>query len=167
MGFDHHKREAATSPGKVFGSLLGGRGGSGGGGGKGRLGKPDGRPSTATTTTTTTTTTATTATTVPLPTNAWYQNLLLGSVNDHHLTPANRAYTIPYLLDFVGPIPGVRVQIPRVLGSDTIVQLSAVESHGLTLGTMGGGLTDDVYSVDEDSPPRQTVAEASGLMSGR
>lgn len=90
-----------------------------------------------------------------MPTNAWYQNLLLGSVNEGHLTPNNRAYTVPYILDFVGPVPGIRVQFPHVLSSDTIVQLSAVERHGLTLGTLNDGAVDTVYSVDEDSPPRQ------------
>jgi len=90
-----------------------------------------------------------------MPTNAWYQNLLVGSVNEGHLTPNNRAYTVPYILDFVGPVPGIRVQFPHVLSSDTIVQLSAVERHGLTLGTLNDGAVDTVYSVDENSPPRQ------------
>ena len=90
-----------------------------------------------------------------MPTNSWYQNLLIGSVNEGHLTPANRAYTIPYILDFVGPIPGVRIQFPHVLAADTIVQMATVERHGLSLGTMSHDGVDTAYVVDEDSPPRQ------------
>mmetsp|Transcript_27019 Transcript_27019/g.45940 ORF Transcript_27019/g.45940 Transcript_27019/m.45940 type:complete len:1169 (-) Transcript_27019:103-3609(-) len=87
-----------------------------------------------------------------MPTNAWYQSLLVGSVNDGHLGIANRVYTIPYILDFVGPIQGVRIQFPHLEAGDTIVQLSTVARHGLTLGS---NAVKDVYTVDEDSPPSQ------------
>ena len=142
LGFPNHVRDKESSPGRVFGSLILGGQGSG----KGRLGSNRNQDAQTTT--------------VPLPTNAWYQNLLIGSVNTGQLSPANRAYTVPYILDFVGPVPGVRVQIPHVLGSDTVVQLSAVERHGLTLGSIRGGDggktgVEKVYTVDEDSPPRQ------------
>jgi hypothetical protein len=87
-----------------------------------------------------------------MPTNAWYQSLLVGSVNDGHLGIANRVYTIPYILDFIGPIEGVRVQFPHMEAGDTIVQLSTVARHGLTLGS---NAVKSVYIVDEDSPPSQ------------
>ena len=139
LGFHPHARPSSSRPGTVFGSL--------------RYGPQ------------TTTTVSSSRLGVGLrssagegaamPTNAWYQNLLLGSVNEGHLTPNHRAYTVPYILDMVGPVPGVRIQFPHVLSSDTIIQLSAVERHGLTLGTLNDGKVEDVYCVDEDSPPRQ------------
>mmetsp|Transcript_32036 Transcript_32036/g.95977 ORF Transcript_32036/g.95977 Transcript_32036/m.95977 type:complete len:1250 (-) Transcript_32036:130-3879(-) len=89
-----------------------------------------------------------------LPTSMWYQNLLLGSVNDGILTDHNRAYTIPYIVDFVGPVPGIRAQFPHVMASDTIVQMATVSRHGLTLGSSSVGV-DSVYVVDEESPPTQ------------
>ena len=136
LGFHPHTRPSSSRPGTVFGSWRHGPQSAT----TGRLGV--GLKSSA-------------GERAAMPTNAWYQNLLVGSVNEGHLTPNNRAYTIPYILDMVGPVPGVRVQFPHVLSSDTIIQLSAVERHGLTLGTLNDGTVDDVYTVDEDSPPRQ------------
>jgi endoglucanase Acf2 len=40
----------------------------------------------------------------PFPTNAWYQNLLLGSGR----APENQVFQVPYVIDLAGPIP-VRV----------------------------------------------------------
>ena len=137
LGFHPHPRPSSSRPGTVFGSW---RHGPQSTVSSSRLGA--GLKSSA-------------AHGAAMPTNAWYQNLLVGSVNEGHLTPNNRAYTVPYLMDFVGPVPGVRVQFPHVLSSDTIIQLSAVERHGLTLGTLNDGTVDNVYTVDEDSPPRQ------------
>ena len=87
-----------------------------------------------------------------MPTNAWYQSLLVGSVNEGHLGPSNRVYTIPYILDFIGPINGVRLQFPHLIAGDTIVQMSTVARHGLTLGSP---VVKHVYTVDEDIPPSQ------------
>ena len=41
----------------------------------------------------------------PLPTNAWYQNLILGSSNTD---PENKVFQVPYVVDTAGVIPGVR-----------------------------------------------------------
>ena len=41
----------------------------------------------------------------PLPTNAWYQNLILGSSNTD---PENKVFQVPYIVDTAGIIPGVR-----------------------------------------------------------
>ena len=57
-----------------------------------------------------------------------------------------------YILDFVGPIQGVRIQFPHLEAGDTIIQLSTVARHGLTLGS---NAVKDVYTVDEDCPPSQ------------
>lgn len=66
-----------------------------------------------------------------LPTNTWYQNLLMakGEPSEVH-----RAYPMPYVVDEVGPIPGLRAHPNHLDASTTVVQLSFVDSHGLTLG---------------------------------
>jgi hypothetical protein len=98
-----------------------------------------------------------TSKTIPKPTNMWYENLVLGSVNDGHLTENNRAYTIPNIVDFVGAIPGIRVQFPHVVASDTIVQMATVPRHGLTLGTPSSPSQNNFYTVDQEdaAPPSQ------------
>ena len=141
LGFHPHARPSSSRPGTVFGSW--------------RHGPQSANTDTASSSRLGAGLKSSAGQGAAMPTNAWYQNLLVGSVNEGHLTPNNRAYTVPYILDMVGPVPGVRVQFPHVLSSDTIIQLSAVERHGLTLGTVKDGTVDDVYIVDEDSPPRQ------------
>lgn len=65
------------------------------------------------------------------PTNAWYQNMLLARGEPNI---ANRAYAVPYLLDMVGSIPGLRVHPNRVTANVNLVQLTFVDSHALTMG---------------------------------
>ena len=65
-----------------------------------------------------------------LPTNAWYQNLLLRE----EPTEEQRVYPVPYVVDVVGPISGLRLHHPTVTAGDTVVQLTQVLAHGLTLG---------------------------------
>jgi endo-1,3(4)-beta-glucanase len=69
----------------------------------------------------------------PLSTNKWYQDLL--NLPDG-LTPTDeqRVYTVPYLINTVGPIPGIKLHATRIVPSDTIVQVSLVDSFGITLG---------------------------------
>jgi hypothetical protein len=66
-----------------------------------------------------------------LPTNQWFENLML---NRGEPTALQRAYTVPYVIDVVGPIPGIQVFPNHIDGSKTVVQLLFVETHGLTLG---------------------------------
>jgi len=67
----------------------------------------------------------------PLPTNAWYQNLLLlrGEPSNLH-----RVYSSPYLMDVTSDIPGLRTQSTRVLASTDVLQLTSNEQFGLTMG---------------------------------
>lgn len=67
-----------------------------------------------------------------LPTNMWYENLvLLGSEEPSH---DNRIYTVPYVIGVGGQIAGLKVSATRVLGMDMIVQVTYVDQHSLTLG---------------------------------
>ena len=89
----------------------------------------------------------------PLPTNKWYENLLL--VNDQDSEPSmnNRAYTVPYVVDAAGPISGIRLFGSRVLGMQRIVQVSIVNAHGLTIGSASNiALTGNINT--EDIPKR-------------
>jgi hypothetical protein len=70
----------------------------------------------------------------PLPTNAWYQNMLMCRGEPSNV---QRAYSIPYMVDVVGQVPGLRVHPNRVLSSDSVLQLSFNEPFGLTLGAAG------------------------------
>uniref|UniRef100_A0A7S4SAK7 glucan endo-1,3-beta-D-glucosidase n=2 Tax=Ditylum brightwellii TaxID=49249 RepID=A0A7S4SAK7_9STRA len=97
-----------------------------------------------------------------MPTNMWYENLLIGSINQKRVTENNRAYTIPYIVDFAGPIPGIRVQFPHKVASDTIVQMATVPKYGLTLGTAfkdnkreGDNFVESAYVLDGEYPPNQ------------
>jgi hypothetical protein len=65
------------------------------------------------------------------PTNAWYQNMLL--VPDEP-DLVHRVYSIPYVLDVVGPIPGIRVHPNHIEASTSVIQLSIIEAYGLTVG---------------------------------
>lgn len=66
-----------------------------------------------------------------LPTNQWYQNFLL---NRGHPTEVTRVYTVPYMLDVVGPIPGITLHPNHIMSTSTVIQLSFVQPHGLSLG---------------------------------
>lgn len=68
-----------------------------------------------------------------LPTNAWYQNLLLARGK----SPGNvqRVYPAPYLVDVVGLIPGLRVHSSHVNANSMVMQLSFNEDFGLVVGS--------------------------------
>jgi hypothetical protein len=67
----------------------------------------------------------------PFPTGAWYQNLLLV---DGEPSGIHRTYSIPYIVDVVGPIPGLRLHGNRVGASSEVVQVYNVDEYGLTVG---------------------------------
>jgi hypothetical protein len=84
-----------------------------------------------------------------VPTSAWYENLL---VADGEPTSIHKAYVIPYLVDAVGPIPGLRVHSNHLTATSTTIQLEFVETHGLTLGAFSSSGTSNSYSVVSTNP---------------
>jgi hypothetical protein len=66
-----------------------------------------------------------------VPTNEWYQNLLLNHVET---TELQRVYAVPYMVDLAGPIPGLQIHPNHIDASSNVIQLSYVIPHGLTLG---------------------------------
>jgi hypothetical protein len=68
-----------------------------------------------------------------LPTNAWYQNLLLLRSGEEP-TSNHRAYAVPYVVDAAGAIPGLRIHSFRVVPTSTTVTLAVEEPYSLTLG---------------------------------
>ena len=65
------------------------------------------------------------------PTNAWYQSLLVptGEPSDLH-----RAYAIPYVVDTVGPMPGLRLHPNHIDASSFVIQLYVINEYGLSVG---------------------------------
>ncbi|GMH57006.1 hypothetical protein TrST_g9707 [Triparma strigata] len=109
----------------------------------------------------------------PLPTNRWYQNLLVGI--DGGLTDAHKTYTIPYIVDVMfsnivipsdakTPARGIRVHSPNVAPSgDKIVQLTYDAGAGVGLGVNTGDSSHftpaDIYNVKEDPSPLSLILE--------
>ncbi len=60
---------------------------------------------------------------VPLPTNSWYENLLLGFQNNR---AENKVFQVPYIIDTGGPIPGVRTHSCHVQANNRAVMVSVV-----------------------------------------
>jgi len=68
-----------------------------------------------------------------LPTNAWYQNLLLLR-DDEQPSNLHRVYAMPYVVGTAGPIPGLRVHIIQKVTTYNTVNINLNEPHALTLG---------------------------------
>jgi len=92
-----------------------------------------------------------------LPTNAWYQNLLLYPLGQDEPAPEHRAYTMPFIVDFIGPVPGLRLHQASRNGGNLVVQLIVNEWAGLTLGLSTPiGKNEEIqlskmYGLDADS----------------
>ncbi len=71
---------------------------------------------------------------IPLPTNKWYENMVL--MPDSQIAPddESRVYTVPYVVGTNGPVPGIKLGSTRLLGMEKVVQVTFVDEHGLTLG---------------------------------
>jgi hypothetical protein len=97
---------------------------------------------------------------VPLPTNEWYLNLIVGldespgenNRYEHYAGEENRVHTIPYIVDTVGTVVGIRLHYPNIMSYGTVVQSVFVSWHGLTLGTDDEGFTRR-YKIDPDTLP--------------
>jgi hypothetical protein len=57
---------------------------------------------------------------LPLPTNSWYENFLLGMRNDGQ---ENKVFQVPYILDTGGNIPGVRTHACHVQANNRAVMV--------------------------------------------
>jgi endoglucanase Acf2 len=72
------------------------------------------------------------------------KNLLSRDVGTDHPSEANRVYTVPYMIDMAGSIPGIRIHWPTVKANDRNMQMVMNANNGLTLGTAtlpGGKMT--------------------------
>ena len=67
-----------------------------------------------------------------LPTNKWYENILL--LKDQDPEFKNQIYTVPYVIGVAGEIAGLKVSPTRLLAMDHVVQVSFVAQHSLTMG---------------------------------
>lgn len=57
----------------------------------------------------------------PLPTNTWYQNLILG---DSNIDPENKIFQIPHIIDTAGYIRGIRTHPCHMQANDRMVMVS-------------------------------------------
>ncbi|KAL3945470.1 MAG: hypothetical protein SGBAC_000441 [Bacillariaceae sp.] len=69
----------------------------------------------------------------PLPTSAWYQNMLMLEEQEEPTT-TNRVYAMPYVIDASGKIPGLRLHTFTKVTTYNTVNLNVNEPHALTLG---------------------------------
>ena len=65
------------------------------------------------------------------PTNSWYQSLL---VPMDEPTDIHRTYAIPYVVDTVGPMPGLRLHPNHIDASTFVIQLYVINEYGLSVG---------------------------------
>lgn len=59
----------------------------------------------------------------PLPTNTWYQNLILG---DENTNPENKIFQIPHIIDTAGFIPGIRTHPAHLQANDRMIMVRTV-----------------------------------------
>jgi len=90
------------------------------------------------------------------PTNEWYQNMLLVGETPSAL---QRVYSVPYILDVVGPIPGIQIHPTHTDGSQSVIQLSLIDKYGLTLGST----TNTKLEIDEKQSNMYSVLETTPL----
>lgn len=86
-----------------------------------------------------------------IPTNAWYQNFLLLK-DDETPTVNTRAYTMPYVVDAIGPIPGLRLHTTKVVTSASEAIIAVDEPYAVTIGATSNDSSQEVsldfgYSV--------------------
>lgn len=70
----------------------------------------------------------------PLPTNAWYQNFLLGTPTSN--TKDNSVFAVPYVVDVAGLIPGLRSHACTVMANKAMVRMNYEPENGLTIGAV-------------------------------
>jgi hypothetical protein len=91
---------------------------------------------------------------LPLPTNKWYENMVLVK-DENDPTDEQRVYTVPYLINTIGPVPGIKLHGTRVLGMANIVQVVFIDQHGMTLGAeltqinlIGVDTPEDIHKIE-------------------
>eukprot|EP01041_Mallomonas_annulata_P001932 gene1932-3748_t len=83
--------------------------------------------------------------TQPLPTNSWSQNMLI--CNDD-ANESNRILVIPYLVDTIGPIIGLRTYPIFIKGHERSVIVDIEADSGITLGAKE--ILDNKYVISDD-----------------
>ena len=89
------------------------------------------------------------------PTNAWYQNMLLVNDGGGGPTEVNRVYSTPFLVDAVGPIPGLRLLPNQVSASTSVIQINDLVEYGLTVGAAPDATTTLKHDDHHDDHKRR------------
>ena len=93
----------------------------------------------------------------PLPTNEWYQNMILMSDEETEPSDEQRVYTVPYVVKTNGPVAGIKLCSTRILALDRVVQITYVDTHGLTLGAAENFGTAHKSNFGDIIPKRFTI----------
>ena len=93
----------------------------------------------------------------PLPTNAWYQDMILMSDGQTEPSDEQRVYTVPYVVKTNGPVAGIKLCSTRILALDRVVQITYVDTHGLTLGAAENFGTAHKSNFGDIIPKRFTI----------
>jgi len=80
----------------------------------------------------------------PFPTNLWSENLFLGKSKSEKAT---NAYTIPYVVDTCGPLPGIRTHIPEFIAFPYALEEQFDRLNGLTLSAVGDFHNETAYNA--------------------
>jgi hypothetical protein len=102
------------------------------------------------------------------PTNAWYQNLLMyenKTSSDQKPGLEYRAYTIPYIVDVTGPIPGLRVHANQIGASSNVIQLNIITEYGLTLGASINPIGDNNNNNDKMNNGNSSISGSDNSIS--
>jgi hypothetical protein len=67
---------------------------------------------------------------VPLPTNSWCENLLLGNVTE----ASHKIFQLPYAIDAAGYLPGLRAHHVQIKGETTAVEMIYEPTYGFNIG---------------------------------
>lgn len=70
------------------------------------------------------------------PTNAWYENLILFDPNQGY-TSSNKVYSLPYIIDTAGPVPGLRLNIPFAVANSQVIQMVQDDNHAVSMAGIG------------------------------
>lgn len=96
------------------------------------------------------------------PTNAWYQNMIQVSQYGEP-SEIQRTYLSPYLVDTVGPIPGLQIHPSDIVSNDMVMQLVYNGDFGLTLGAAKRIDYIHGHGVNNGSTNRYKVLETTEL----
>jgi hypothetical protein len=94
------------------------------------------------------------------PTNAWYQSLLAPEDEPSEL---HRSYAVPYVVDTIGPMPGLRLHPNHIDASTYVITLYVIDEYGLTFGAAVNAASSKHHRKIESPTHKYKVTHATPL----